>query len=259
MECDELDAFAGDPNFMMSLGRGLLVLKLLAAAERPMTLADLSRRSNLSRPATRRCLYTLSQLGYVASVGGEYIVRNDVLVLGRGFINERSLAARAQSTLDSLRDELGESCSIGILEQDQVRYIARSEAFRIMSINLRVGSRLPLYATSMGRVLLAGLPPRERQAYLDRISPVQLTSRTVTDKAALMAVLSCVERDGHAIIDQELEFGLRSVAVPIVGKLGVIAAINAGTSAARVTVEDLTLRFLPSLKRAAREISLAGA
>lgn len=259
MESSELATFSGDPNFMMSLGRGLLVLKVLAGAERAMTLADVSRRSDLSRAAARRCLYTLGQLGYVASVGGGYVVRNDVLALGRGFMNPDSLAVRAQSALDALRDDLGESCSIGIIEQDHVRYVARSEASRIMSINLRIGSRLPLYATSMGRVLLAGLTVAERLAYLDRVTLTPLTSRTVTDKLQLAAILHGVERDGFAIIDQELEFGLRSVSVPILGKNGVVAAINAGTSAARVTTEDLAVRFVPALQRAALEIAQLGA
>lgn len=259
MESSELATFSGDPNFMMSLGRGLLVLKVLAAAERPMTLADVSRRSDLSRAAARRCLYTLVQLGYVGAVSGGYAVRNEIMALGRGFLNPESLAVRAQSALDALRDELGESCSIGILEQDHVRYVARSEAFRIMSINLRIGSRLPLYATSMGRVLLAGLPMAERQAYLERISLTPLTTRTVIDKVQLAAILHGVARDGYAIIDQELEFGLRSVSVPILGKQGVVAAINAGTSAARVSVDDLTIRFVPALMRAALEIAQFGA
>jgi IclR family pca regulon transcriptional regulator len=128
-----------------------------------------------------------------------------------------------------------------------------------MSINLRIGSRLPLYATSMGRVLLAGLTVAERQAYLDRVTLTALTTRTVTDKLQLAAILHGVERDGFAIIDQELEFGLRSVSVPILGKNGVVAAINAGTSAARVMVEDLAVRFVPALQRAALEIAQLGA
>lgn len=255
MESSELATFAGDPNFMMSLGRGLLVLKLLAGAERPMTLAVVSRRSGLSRAAARRCLYTLGQLCYVEPGSRGYVIRNDVLALGRGFMNPESLAARAQPLLDVLRDELGESCSIGVLEQDHVRYVARSEASRIMSINLRIGSRLPLYATSMGRVLLAGRSVAERQAYLERIALTQLTPRTVTDKARLVTILTHVERDGFAIIDEELEVGLRSASVPISGKGGVIAAINVGTSSGRTSVKALKDKFVPVLQRVAREIS----
>lgn len=256
MESAELAMYAGDPNFMMSLGRGLLVLKLLAGAERPMTLADVSRRSGLSRAAARRCLYTLGQLGYVAPGIAGYVIHNDVLALGRGFMNPESFAVRSQPLLDALRDQLGESCSIGVLEQDHVRYVARSEASRIMSINLRVGSRLPLYATSMGRVLLAGQPVAGRQAYLDRVALTALTPLTVTDKARLTAILLAVERDGHAIIDQELELGLRSVSVPILSRNGVIAAINASTSTARVKIEDLRARYVPALANAAREIAM---
>lgn len=262
---DALEGFAGDPNFMMSLGRGLLVLRLLAGAERQMSLADVSRRSGLSRAAARRCLYTLCQLGYAkkgedgpggdAMRGTGYVICNDVLTLGRGLMNPNSLAVRAQPWLDALRDELGESCSIGVMERDHVRYVARAETSRIMSINLRIGSRLPLYATSMGRVLLAGCSLAERQDYLGRASLTPLTSRTMTDKAGLMTILAQVERDGFAILDEELEVGLRSVSVPIVKNGEVIAAINVGTSSARTTVELLRTRFVPILIRTAQEIS----
>lgn len=256
MDNRELVGFAGDPDFMMSLGRGLLVLRLLAGGERPMSIADVSRRCDLSRAAARRCIYTLCQLGYVAQSAGGYVICTDTLALGRGLMDPNSLAMRAQPLLDMLRDELGESCSIGILDRDHVRYVARSEASRIMSINLRIGSRLPLYATSMGRVLLAGRSLAERQDYLARVTLTGLTARTVVDKARLATILAHVERVGFAIIDEELEVGLRSASVPITGKGGVIAAINVGTSSGRASVEDLKDKFVPVLQRVAREISL---
>lgn len=252
MKQTNLAAFSGDPNFMMSLARGLAVLQLVAAADRPVSLAEVSRRSGLSRAASRRCLYTLCQLGYVVQGERGYRPRHDILTLGPGFISSNSLAVRAQPLLDELRDELGESCSIGVIDDDHVRYIARAETTRIMSINLRVGSRLPLYATSMGRVLLAGLPLAEREAYLERITPHQLTPTTITDPRQLQTVLVKVADQGFAIVDQELEHGLRSASVPIIGKSGMIAALNVGTSAARVPLERLTAEFLPALLHRAR-------
>jgi IclR family pca regulon transcriptional regulator len=265
LDNDALGGFAGDPDFMMSLGRGLLVLRLLAGSERQISLAEVSRRSGLSRAAARRCLYTLCQLGY-AKKGGEgpggdgargagYVICNDVMTLGRGLMNPNSLAVRAQPLLDGLRDELGESCSIGVLERDHVRYVARAEASRIMSINLRIGSRLPLYATSMGRVLLAGCSLAERQDYLGRVRLTPLTARTVTDKACLSTILAQVERDGFAVLDEELEVGLRSVSVPILKNGKIIAAINVGTSSVRTNVETLKARFVPILNRTAQEIA----
>lgn len=256
MDASQLAAYGGDPDFMMSLGRGLLVLRLLAGSEHPISLADVSRRSGLSRAATRRCLYTLCRLGYARQGAAGYEVCHDVLALGRGLMNPNSLAVRAQPLLDALRDELGESCSIGVMDGDHVRYVARSEASRIMSINLRIGSRLPLYATSMGRVLLAGRSLAERQDYLARISMTSLTPRTVVDKARLTTILALVERQGFAIVDEELEAGLRSASVPIIGRNGVTAALNVGTSSARVGVEKLRSQCVPILQRVAREISL---
>lgn len=251
----DLSTFAGDPDFMMSLARGLAVMHLVASAERPVSLAEVSRRSGLSRAASRRCLYTLCQLGYVAHGESGYSPCNDILKLGRGFLVPNSLPVRAQPFLDALRDECGESCSIGVLDDDHIRYVARAEAARIMSITIRVGTRLPLYATSMGRVLLAGLAVARREDYLARTELRKLTSCTVTDKALLGNILRQVERDGYAIVDQELEWGLRSASVPIKGKNHILAALNIATPAARVSVDELRSRFLPALKRCAALIS----
>lgn len=256
VDASQLADYSGDPDFMMSLARGLLVLRLLAGLEHPISLADVSRRSGLSRAAARRCLYTLCRLGYARQGAVGYEVCHDVLALGRGLMNPNSLAVRAQPLLDALRDELGESCSIGVMDGDHVRYVARSETSRIMSINLRIGSRLPLYATSMGRVLLAGCTLADRQAYLNRIVPTAFTPNTVVDKAQLATVLAQVERQRFAIVDEELEVGLRSVSVPIVGPSGVTSAVNVGTSSARMSVDKLRTHIVPVLQQAAREFSL---
>jgi IclR family transcriptional regulator, pca regulon regulatory protein len=251
----EISHFAGDPDFMLSLARGLMVLQLVVAAQRPVTLAEVSRRSGLSQAAARRCLYTLCQLGYVLRGSNGYTASHDVLTLGSGFRVPNSLAVRAQPLLDALRDECGESCSIGVLDNDHVRYAARAEAARIMSINIRVGTRLPLYATSMGRVLLAAQPQAVREAYLERKPLHRLTPFTVVDKPVLAAILQQVERDGHAIVDQELECGLRSASVPIASANGIEAALNIATPTARVSIDELENRFLPALKRCAAQIS----
>lgn len=251
----EMTAFAGDPDFMMSLARGLVVMQLVVSADRSITLADVTRRSGLSRAASRRCLYTLCQLGYVEHGERGYSACHDVLRLGRGFLAPNSLAVRAQPLLDALRDECRESCSIGILDKDHIRYIARAEAARIISINIRVGSRLPLYATSMGRVLLAGLSAAQRDNYLGRVELKRFTNSTIVEKGVLAETLRQVERDGYAIVDQELEWGLRSASVPIYEKGSVIAALNIATPVARVSLDELQARFLPALKEASALIS----
>lgn len=250
----QLDA-AGDPEFMSSLARGLAVLRCFADQERPMTIAQASRLTGLSRPAVKRCLHTLTRLGYAVQDGTLYALRPKVLALGFAYLSSSSLTMRAQPLLDHLRDELHESCSLGVIEEDAVYYVARAEVSRIMSIALRVGSRLPLYCTSMGRVLLAGLERPARQAYLRRTELVARTPATVTDAASLMEILDHVAEEGYAIIDQELETGLRSIAMPVFVDGRVIAAVNIGMQADRVSLPELRSRYLPALRRVARDLA----
>ncbi|WP_157220236.1 IclR family transcriptional regulator domain-containing protein [Flavisphingomonas formosensis] len=248
----------GDPDFMTSLARGLAVLRCFAEQQRPMTIAQASRLTGLSRPAVRRCLHTLVRLGYAAQDETNYVLRPKTLALGYAYLSSSSLALKAQPLLDELRDELHESCSLGVIEEDEVYYVARAEVSRIMSVALRVGSRLPLYNTSMGRVLLASLPRAEQEAYLARTELRAVTPHTQTDPASLLAIFSTVRDQGYAIVDEELEPGLRSVAVPVTGRAGLVAALNIGTQAARVPLADLYMRCLPALRRVARDLGSMG-
>lgn len=250
----QLDA-KGDPEFMTSLARGLAVLRCFADSERPMTIAQAARLTGLSRPAVKRCLHTLVRLGYAVQDGTLYALRPKVLALGFAYLSSSSLAMRAQPLLDQLRDDLHESCSLGVIEEDEVYYVARAEVSRIMSIALRVGSRLPLYCTSMGRVILAGLDRPAQQAYLRRTELFARTDLTATEPAVLFEILDHVAQEGYAIIDQELERGLRSIAVPVIVDGRVIAAVNIGTQADRVSMADLRSRYLPALRRVARDLA----
>lgn len=254
----QLDAH-GDPEFMTSLARGLAVLSCFAERERPMTIAQASRMTGLSRPAVRRCLHTLVQLGYANREGTLYALRPKVMSLGYAYLSSTPLAFRAQPLLDALRDELGESCSLGVIDEDRVYYIARAEISRIMSVALRVGSRLPLYATSMGRVLLAGMSVEARAAYFARTELIRLTELTETAPARLKVICEKVGEDGFALVDQELELGLRSVAVPVLSATRqVVAAINVGTSAMRMDEAELRTRILPALRRCSRDLTSLG-
>ena len=249
----------GDPDFMTSLARGLTVLRCFADERRPMTIAHASRLTGLSRPAVKRCLHTLVRMRYASQDGVNYALRPKVLVLGYAYLSSSSIALRAQPLLDDLRNELYESCSLGVIEEDEVYYVARAEVSRIMSVALHAGSRLPLYCTSMGRVLLAGRGRAAQEAYLRRTDLVALTPRTKTDKSGLLALFDDVASEGYAIVDQELELGLRSIAVPVTGSDGtVVAAINIGTQAERAPLADLRARYLPALRRVARELSVIG-
>tara|TARA_B100001057_G_scaffold482310_2_gene557445 strand:- start:850 stop:1623 length:774 start_codon:yes stop_codon:yes gene_type:complete len=251
----DLDRFRGDPDFMMSLARGLLVLGEVNTLSGPASLADLARRTGLSRGAARRALYTLTQLGYLRRSDEGYMPSNDVLLLGHGLFSPDSLPIKAQPFLDDLRNELNESCSIGIREGRVVRYIARAETRRIISINLKIGSRLPLYATSMGRVLLAACSDLELESYLQAVACTSLTHKTETDKDKLRLLVQRTRNSGYALVDQELELGLRSIAVPIVLRNDFVAALNVAVSAQRIRVEQMENEFLPKLKSYALRIA----
>jgi IclR family pca regulon transcriptional regulator len=257
LDTRELEA-NGDPEFMTSLARGLVVLRCFADEKRPMTIAQASRLTGLSRPAVKRCLHTLVRLGYAAQHGLNYVLQPKVLALGYAYLSSSTLAMRAQPLLDHLRDEIHESCSLGVIEENEVYYVARAEVSRIMSIALRAGSRVPLYCTSMGRVLMAGRSSEEQASYLRQTELVALTPNTRIDPATLRSIFAHVHEEGHAIVDQELEIGLRSIAVPVMGINGVIAAINVGTQAARISLPELRSRFLPPLLRVARELRAMG-
>src|SRR5437763_3353009 len=163
----EIQAFAGDPNFMASLARGLAVIRAFTQQRRHLTIAQLSQRTGIPRAAVRRCLYTLAKLGYVTSDDGRgYSLRPKVLALGHAYLSSTPLATMAQPLLDSISDRLHESSSMAVLEGDEILYVARSTTTtRLMSIDLGLGSRLPAYCSSMGRVLLADLPAAEIDAY----------------------------------------------------------------------------------------------
>jgi IclR family transcriptional regulator, pca regulon regulatory protein len=225
--------------------------------ERPsMTLSEVAAASGLTRAAARRFLLTLERLGYVASDGRLFSLRPRVLELGYAYLSSLPVWELATPHMRDLVEQLHESSSASVLDGDEIVYVARVPTKRIMTINLAIGSRLPAYPTSMGRVLLAGLPPAELDAYFDRVTLERLTERTVTDQRTLRRVLDEVREQGWAIVDQELEEGVRSVAAPLVTAEGrVEAALNVSGHATRVTLDTLRRRFLPRVLETARRIN----
>ena len=255
---EHLQEFCGDPNFMTSLARGLLVIQAFSQQRLPLSISQLSRGTGLSRASVRRCLYTLSKLGFAGTEDGRnFCLRPRVLTLGHSYLSSMPLAVAAQPVLEHLSQILHESCSIALLDGTEIVYVARANVTRIMSIDLGVGTRLPAFCTSMGRVLLANLPAAELESLLPRIEFTRNTERTVTSVEKLKAALATARREGFAVVDQELELGLRSMAVPVQNPGGrVVAAINVGAHAQRVTVLDMQTRFLPYLRAAAQELCL---
>jgi IclR family pca regulon transcriptional regulator len=252
-----IEAFAGDPNFMSSLARGLAVINAFQTRKRQLTIAQISHRTEIPRAAVRRCLYTLIQLGYVITDGRTYSLLPKVLTLGHAYLSSTPLAVTAQPILDRLSEQLHEACSMATLQGEEILYLARSATpQRLISVDLSVGSRLPAYCTSMGRILLAALDDMALQDYLEHAELQVKTSRTVATTQALLTSIEDIRQQGWVIIDQELEVGLRSLAVPLKDSSGkILAALNVGTHASRVSRLELESRFLPALLQASNELS----
>jgi len=254
----QIAALSGDPNFMTSLARGLAVIQAFSQGKRQVTIAQLSGETGFSRASVRRCLYTLTRLGFAGSDDSRhFFLRPRVLALGHSYISSMPLATAAQPVLEHVSHILHESCSIATLDGLDIIYVARANVTRIMSIDLGVGSRLPAFCTSMGRVLLASLAPGELEAFLARVEFTRYTERTVITAEKLRQVLRQVRSNGYAIVDQELELGLRSMAVPIQSPAGkVVAALNTGAHAQRVSIQEMQSEFLPHLRAAAQELCM---
>lgn len=245
-----------DRDFIRALARGLKVIECFEGVQNPMGLSEVAARVGLSRGSTRRVLITLRTLGYVTERRGAFALAPHILRLGYSYLSSQPVWTHAQPYAESVLLETGETCSLAVLDGDEIVYILRATGQRILNNYLTVGTRLPAHAASMGRVLLAGLSDAELERFL-RLTPLRkLTAYTVTDPAKLRDIIAAVRRDGYAINEQEMEVGLRSIAVPIQGADGqVIAALNVSCSSARTAFEQLERDFLPVLRRAAREIS----
>ncbi|MFC0598201.1 IclR family transcriptional regulator domain-containing protein [Streptomyces palmae] len=243
-------------GFLQSLARGLEVLCAFGAVRGPIRLADLARLTGLPRATARRSLITLRHLGYVAEEADGFRVLPRVLELGYARVAGLSLAEIATPHLAELVDRVHESASVAVLDGDDIRYVARVAGTRIMRVDITVGTRLPAYAASMGRVLLAALPEAERAARLARVVPQALTPRTLTDPEALAEAVADTARRGYGWVEQELEEGLRSLAAPITDSAGrVVAAVNVALHAGRAPAEESLAALLPPLLETAARIS----
>lgn len=246
-----------DPSgqYVQSLARGLSVIRAFDADHPEMTLSDIARRTGLTRATSRRFLLTLAELGYVKTDGRMFSLTARVLELGFSFLSALSLPEIAQPHLEELAASIHESTSASVLDGTDIVYVARVPTRRIMSVRINIGTRFPAYATSMGRVLLASFDADELDEHLDGTDFPSLTSHTIHTREALVAELARVREQGWALVDQELEDGLRSIAVPIRHGASVIAAINVSTTASSHTVESIQRDLLPPLQLAAERIS----
>ncbi len=253
---EEIEALT-DPSFMTSLARGLAVVRAFSDQRRSLTIAQISHRTGIPRAAVRRCLYTLKQLGYADSEANNFFLKPKILTLGYSYLSSTPLAISAQPYLNSVSRQLNESCSLAVLEENEVLYVARSATSRIMSVALNTGSRLPAYCTSLGRVILANLSELELEKYLQSVTLRAYTDKTVVSPVRLREILEQVREQEYALVEEELEVGLQSIAVPVRGASGTVhAALNVGAQATRVSVEQMLRDFLPVLQKVAQELSV---
>ncbi len=242
-------------DFVQSLERGLAVIRAFDAEHRELALSDVARATGLTRAAARRFLLTLVKLGYVNLAEGRFSLRPRILELGYAYLSSLTLPEVAQPHMEELVSKVNESSSISVLDDLEIVYVVRVPTRRIMSITIAVGTRLPAYATSMGRVLLASLPDAVLAERLSRIDLRPLTPRTTTSSEALRVALEAVRKQDYAAVDQELEEGLRSLAVPIRDAGDhVIAALNVSVHASRASMAVLRRDFLPFARDAVAAI-----
>ena len=253
-----LDVYTGDPNFMTSLARGLIVIQAFTQQSPQMTISQLSVKTGLSRAAVRRCLYTLTKLGFAgAEDGSRYSLRPRMLTLSHTYTTSNTLSTAAQPILERMSATHHESFSVATLDGEDIVYIARTQVNRVMAVDLHIGSRLPAYCTSMGRVLLAYLPTEQLEHYLAKVVLTPHTTRTVNSIEKLRLVLRNVRRNGYALVDQEYEVGLRSLAVPVYAPSGrVVATLNLSGNAPRLSVLEMQSRYLTPLRNAANELGV---
>lgn len=235
-------------DLIASLGKGLTVIEAFRAEKPRLSISDVSEATALDRATARRCLLTLHHLGYADYDGKFFTLTPRVLRLGMGALAAMPLAQLVQPWLDQLTEQIGQSSSVSILDETEIVYLARAAQRRVMSIGLMPGSRLPAHCTSMGRVLLAALADPVARDIVEGSDLTPRTSYSLTSPEEIMKRIQCARADGYAIIDQEIELGLRSIAVPIFNAHGkVVAALNTGVAAVQASVDDLIPLYLAPL------------
>jgi IclR family pca regulon transcriptional regulator len=240
---------------MAGLAKGLAIIEAFSINS-VISVADAARAAGATRAAARRCLLTLVDLNYLELSGREFRPLPRLRRLGGAASARDQLVHIAVPLLEKARDELSESVSLAVLDDDQSLFIARAEAEHIVSTGVRVGAYLPLYCSATGRVLLSGVPDVDAQQQLRRKPIVARTSRSLTRLPDIVAAIKAAGEKGYAISDEELELGIRSMAAPVFGSNGeVVAAVSVSASSARVKVADLRKRFLPPLLSCADQIS----
>jgi len=254
---DEAQAKPSDA-YVQSFARGLAVIRSFSAGTASQTLSEVAARTGLTRAGARRILLTLQGLGYVQQDARVFFLTPRILDLGYAYLSTMPLWNLAEPVMEALVEQVHESSSASVLDDIDIVYVLRVPTKKIMTINLAIGSRLPAYCTSMGRVLLGGLSEEALDATLARSDLRMRTARTVIDPEQIKAIVQADRKRGYSVINQELEEGLCSISVPITGRSGnVMAALNVSTQVTRTPPQQMAKRFLPALLDAAEKINAA--
>jgi IclR family pca regulon transcriptional regulator len=242
-------------DYVTALARGLDVMRAFAGQDEQLTLSDIAKHVKLPRATVRRSLLTLEALGYVQENGKFFRLAAKVLTLAQAYLSSNLLPRLARSVVERVSTQLAESCSVSILHETEVIYVARSTNKRLAALIGDVGSRRPAYCTSMGRVLLAHLPESELDAYFRSVELKPLTAYTVTDENEIRKLLITIRKQDFCLSDQQTELDLRTIAVPLRNNAGqVVAAMHVATQASRTPKRQMTEKFLPVLRKASAEI-----
>jgi IclR family transcriptional regulator, pca regulon regulatory protein len=248
-----------DRDFVSSLARGLAVIQAFTNQQHQLTIAKISQKTGIARAAVRRYLHTLASLGYVVTHDGyRFSLLPKVVTLGHAYLSATTLPTIAQAHLDVLAEQVGESCSLGVLDGVDIVYLARANSSSVMSPRFNVGGRLPAYVTSIGQVLLASLPESVLEERLREMRFVPYTSRTIVSPGILRDYLAQVGQEGFSIADQQLEMGFRTIAVPVRNRANeVVAGINVIVPVARAALAQMRSRYLNPLLEKAIQLGAA--
>jgi IclR family pca regulon transcriptional regulator len=257
VEDEDSEAPTGSPRqFVNGFARGLKVIRAFGEGAERLTLTQVAGRAGLTRAGARRLLLTLEELGYASHIGRQYFLTPKVLSLGYAYISSMPLWNIAQPILGRLVQETNETCSLSVLDDTDVVYILRIPVRRILSVGGNVGSRLPAYATSMGRILLGGMSPQEMTNNLSKVEMVPYTRSTITDAAKLKKVIAQDHERGYSWVDGELEEHICGLSVPVYdGEKKIIAALNISFNRPRISRDAMVKKYLPALKLAADQMS----
>jgi IclR family pca regulon transcriptional regulator len=247
--------YKGDPDFMLSLARGLQVLLAFSERKTPLSVSEIALKTALDRAVVRRCIYTLQALGMVHRNGNRYVLQTNVLSLGHAYFSSAQLITAAQPLLDALSDAIHTNCALAVLSGSDVVYLVRSQSRRLTQHSLGMGSRLPAHCTSLGRVLLAHLPTEELALYLDSLDLPPLTPFTVTDKRQLADLLEAAGREGYAVVDREVELDLVGIAIPVrLPGASPLLSLSVTVSPRYTAAAEMKTRYLRAMQDTARQL-----